>query len=430
MLFSFLKLLLGLAELGKVQGSNLLSLLNLLLVSLDLLLELARHIRHSVLVLLVFILSELKLLNLAFSSLGSLHVLRSANLDRSQFRLELTNSVLKLSHGSLATSHGSSFSISKSSLKISKGSLEGALGSSLAVGMILFSSKFISKTSSINHGLLGLLLRVLSSHEHGINLSLESMDLSLKSSLGSHISRVDSLHFIGSHSRVRDFHIKLALDSFSRVKESTALLNFSGQSSSLTLSNSSLLINLLALARLIFISLDGFSQLILVTLDCLQALSICLVGMIQTNFKLIDISFKFLLDAKSLSFSPLFSLKRSSQGFHCTLVVLARIIKLFFLLSNSSINFLANLAKFKLSSKDLVFLLFKSTLSLFKSSLKLFLLLLKPSALFVQVMDRASTISKLVKEILDFISKILVFSLDNVKLFNSLILGSSQTEKL
>merc|ERR1719312_2490644 len=395
MLFSFLKLLLGLAELGKVQGSNLLSLLNLLLVSLDLLLELARHIRHSVLVLLVFILSELKLLNLAFSSLGSLHVLRSANLDRSQFRLELTNSVLKLSHGSLATSHGSSFSISKSSLKISKGSLEGALGSSLAVGMILFSSKFISKTSSINHGLLGLLLRVL-----------------------------------GSHSRVRDFHIKLALGSFSRVKESTALLNFSGQSSSLTLSNSSLLINLLALARLIFISLDGFSQLILVTLDCLQALSICLVGMIQTNFKLIDISFKFLLDAKSLSFSPLFSLKRSSQGFHCTLVVLASIIELFFLLSNSSINFLANLAKFKLSSKDLVFLLLKSTLSLFKSSLKLFLPLLKPSALFVQVMDGASTISKLVKEILDFIGKILVFPLDNVKLFNSLILGSSQTEKL
>merc|ERR1719312_634587 len=267
MLFSFLKLLLGLAELGKVQGSNLLSLLNLLLISLDLLLELASHIRHSVLVLLVFILSELKLLNLALSSLGSLHVLRSANLDRAQFRLKLTNSVLKLSHGSLATSHGSSFSISKSSLKISKGSLEGALGSSLAVGMILFSSKFISKTSSINHGLLGLLLRVLSSHEHGINLSLESMDLSLKSSLGSHISRVDSLHFIGSHSRVRDFHIKLALGSFSRVKESTAFLNFSRESSSLTLSNTSLFINLLALARLIFIGLDGFSQLIPVSLD-------------------------------------------------------------------------------------------------------------------------------------------------------------------
>merc|ERR1712200_396628 len=36
-------------------------------------------------------------------------------------------------------------------------------------------------------------------------------------------------------------------------------------------------------------------------------------------------------------------------------------------------------------------------------------------------MNRATTISKLVKEILDFISKILVLSLDNIKLFSSLI---------
>merc|ERR1719383_265018 len=138
--------------------------------------------------------------------------------------------------------------------------------------MILFSSKLISKTSSINHGLLGLLFRVLCSLEHGINLSLESMDLSLKSSLGSHVSGVDGLHFIGSSSRVRDFHIKLAL------------------------------------AGLILIGLDGFSQLSLVSLDGLQTLSIGLVGMIKSNFKLIDISFKFLLNAESLSFSSLFCL--------------------------------------------------------------------------------------------------------------------------
>merc|ERR1712200_146173 len=59
-----------------------------------------------------------------------------------------------------------------------------------------------------------------------------------------------------------------------------------------------------------------------------------------------------------------------------------------------------------------------------------FLLLFKPPALLVQIMDGASTITKLVKEVLDFISKVLVLTLDNVKLLNCHILGSPQTEEL
>merc|ERR1712107_451137 len=102
--------------------------------------------------------------------------------------------------------------------------MRGVLGRSLSGGMILFSSKLISKTGSINHSLLGLLLRILGSLEHGINFSLESVDLSLQASLDSHFSAVGDLHLIASISGVRDFHIKLALGSFSRVKESTAPL--------------------------------------------------------------------------------------------------------------------------------------------------------------------------------------------------------------
>merc|ERR1712058_90311 len=71
-LLSFFKLLLSLAELGKVQGSNLLSFLNLLLVGLDLLLELAGKVGHSVLVLLILSLGKLELLDLALSSLEGL----------------------------------------------------------------------------------------------------------------------------------------------------------------------------------------------------------------------------------------------------------------------------------------------------------------------------------------------------------------------
>merc|ERR1719175_150760 len=340
------------------------------------------------------------------------------------------DSGLKLSHSSLSTSHGSSFSISQSSFKVTKRGLQGALGSSLAVGVILFSSEFISKASSINHSLLGLLLRVLSSLEHGINLSLESVDLSLKTSFGSHVSGVDGLHLIASRSGVRDLHVKLALSSLSRVKEGTALLNLTREGSSLALSNTSLLIDLLALAGLILKGLDGLSQLSLVSLDGLESLSIGLVGMVKSNFKLIDISLKFLLDAECFSLGSLFSFKGSSKRFHGTLVVLASVVELFLLLSNSSVNFLADLAKLKLSSQDLVLLLLKSSLSLLKSTLELFLLLLKSSALLVKVMDGASTISKLVKEILDFISKVLVLPLDNVKLFKSLILSSLQAVQL
>merc|ERR1719295_1986608 len=81
-------------------------------------------------------------------------------------------------------------------------------------------------------------------------------------------------------------------------------------------------------------------------------------------------------------------------------------------------------------AQDLILLLLKSTFSFLKSSLEFFLLLLKTSALLVQVMDRAASISKLVKKILDFISKVLVLTLDNVKLFKSLILSRLQAEEL
>ena len=52
-LLSLLKLLLGLPELGQVEGGDLLGLLDLLLVGLDLGLQLVGEVAHPVLVLLV-----------------------------------------------------------------------------------------------------------------------------------------------------------------------------------------------------------------------------------------------------------------------------------------------------------------------------------------------------------------------------------------
>ena len=52
-ILSLLKLLLGLPELGQVEGGDLLGLLDLLLVGLDLGLQLVGEVAHPVLVLLV-----------------------------------------------------------------------------------------------------------------------------------------------------------------------------------------------------------------------------------------------------------------------------------------------------------------------------------------------------------------------------------------
>merc|ERR1712130_854136 len=65
MLLGSSKVTLDLSVLGKVEGSNLLSLLNLLLVGLDLALELVNQSLHAFVVLSVLLLRVGKLLDLA-----------------------------------------------------------------------------------------------------------------------------------------------------------------------------------------------------------------------------------------------------------------------------------------------------------------------------------------------------------------------------
>merc|ERR1719270_640969 len=126
--------------------------------------------------------------------------------------------------------------------------------------------------------------------------------------------------------------------------------------------------------------------------------------MIKGNFKLIDVTLKLLLDAKSLGLCPLFGIKGCLKRVHSTEVILTSVFKLLNLLCNFPINLLTDLSKLKLSPENLIFLLFKSSLSLLKSSLELLLLNFKSASLFVELMDGATTITKLIKEILDLIS--------------------------
>ena len=106
------------------------------------------------------------------------------------------------------------------------------------------------------------------------------------------------------------------------------------------------------------------------------------------------------------------------------------IIELILLLLDLPVNFLSNLSKFKLGSQYLILFLLKGCFCFFQCSLKFLLFNFQPSALLVKFMDWSSPISKLVKEILNFISQILVFSLHNIQLFNGFIPSSLQAEEL
>merc|ERR1711936_1393918 len=109
-------------------------------------------------------------------------------------------------------------------------------------------------------------------------------------------------------------------------------------------------------------------------------------------------------------------------------MVFASAGKLFLLFSHTPVNLLTHLAELKSSTEDLVLLLLESSLGFLESCLQLLLLLLQVAPLLVQVMDGTTTLSELVQQILDFVREILVLPLDNVKMLNSLILGSLQPE--
>merc|ERR1712210_241237 len=117
-LLSLLKLLLGLPELGKVEGGDLLGLLDLLLVGLDLGLQLVGEVAHPVLVLLVLLNLEGKLLGTALRLLVALGFLSSVGLHVAELNLQLTDASLKLGHGSATSTDGVLVGISKLLLQL------------------------------------------------------------------------------------------------------------------------------------------------------------------------------------------------------------------------------------------------------------------------------------------------------------------------
>merc|ERR1719225_1753352 len=429
-LLHLLQLLLGLPELGKVEGGDLLGLLDLLLVGLDLGLELWGQVSHPVLVLLVLTGGEDQLLALALSTLVSLASLSSASLRAGKLGLELVNLVLQLGHGGLASLGGGVLSISKTSLELSQLVVQGLLGGSLSGDVVLLGAELVSKASGVDHRLLGLLLGVLGGSEHGVDLSLDGVDGSLEAALGGHVAAVDHLHVVDGVAAIGDLHLELALGALGAVHQSLGLLQLAGEGGGLALRDADLLHDLRAGACLVLVQLDRLLQLRLVALHALQALRVGLVGVVEADLKLVDLALESLLNPQGLTLGLLLGLKRGRHGLHGTSVVLPGVVELLLLLGHAPVNLLLDLSKLQLGTKDLVLLLLEGALSLLKSSLQLLLLLLKPPPLLVQVVDGAAALAKLVEKILDLVSEVLVLALDNVQLLKTLILGGLQPEQL
>merc|ERR1711884_311957 len=152
--------------------------------------------------------------------------------------------------------------------------------------------------------------------------------------------------------------------------------------------------------------------------------------MVQSNLKLVDLSLKLLFNTEGLTLGSLPSLNGGSKGLHGTGMVLPGVVELLLLLSNTPVNLLPDIGKLQLGAEDSVLLHLQSGLSLLQSTLELLLLLLQHAALFVQSMDGAAALTKLVEQILDFISQVLILTLDNIQLLHRLLLGGLQAEQL
>merc|ERR550532_1195011 len=287
---SFLKFLLSLAELSKIESCNFFSFLNLLLVGFDLLLQFRCKLRHAVLVLLVLIILELKFLYLTLCLLVTLHVISSVGLNISKLNLKLTDAGFQLGHCILTTTHSALICIGKAVFHFSHLSFKRPFRLGKNRNMVLLSSQFICKSCSINQCFLCFFFRVLCLMKHIINFCLHGVKRSFNTSFLSSSSRVDSCHFINSRAGLSKFSFSLSLASFSRIKKGSGLLHLTLQRIGPAVSKTCLFCHFLTDTGGLLIKTVSFPKLSLISLYRLEGLIVGFVCMVQCNFKLIDLT--------------------------------------------------------------------------------------------------------------------------------------------
>merc|ERR1719232_476145 len=420
---------LDLSVLGEVEGCNLLGLLNLLLVGLDLALELVNQTLHALVVLPVLLLGVGQLLDLTLGLAEVLLAVSIASVLSVKLRLELTDASVHPGHGLLASLEGGGVGLVNSGLHVLDLGLKESLLSLQSLGEFLLRSEFISKTSSINHGTLGLLLGQRSLSSHLVTVSLESLDLRLQLHLGS----LDCLVGAGLVGQGLVGVLQLLLHhtagTVSLLQEGAGLLKGILVGVGLALSIDQFVMGNLLGSLLVFQLGLGLSQLELVVLDGSLGVSVGSIGTLQVALQIQNISLKLLLHSESLSLGFALGLDSGLHVLNALGHVLLGAHELLVLLGHAAVNLLPDLGQLQLASQDLVLLLLQGSLSLGKSSLKLHLLSLHPLADFVNLVDGASSLADLIHDVLDLVGQGFVLTSNLVKLEDGLLVGRLDTEQ-
>merc|ERR1719186_137366 len=175
---------LHLAELGKVEGSNLLGFLDLLLVRLDLALKLVNECLHPLVVLPVLVLLVGQLLDVPLRLAQVLLGVSATPVLSIHLGLKLVDAGLHLGHRLLAALQGVLFSLINPVLGVLHLGFQKLLVPLKGHRKLLLLSEFISQSGSINHGTLGLVLRHASLGDHLIQVVAHGPHLLLALHLG------------------------------------------------------------------------------------------------------------------------------------------------------------------------------------------------------------------------------------------------------
>merc|ERR1719158_2172642 len=360
-LLSILKLGLHLAELGQVDGGDLLSLLDLSLVGLDLGLEFVHKVLETLLVLAVLIGLEGELLEAA---VGLAHVLLGlgvAALLVVQLGLQLADSGFEFLDDLLA-------------------SLE-----SLGLGLVQTDLEVLELT-------LGSLAALLGSTElvaHLVQIGLHGLDISLQLPLLSVDRAVLGRQLVNTVVSVVELTLSSLAGPLGLLKGAPELFNLAGKDGAAALGEVEALAGLLALAHLL---LDGGLHLpdgLLVFLDVLLQVSLATVGGVKGDLELVDVLLKLLLDADGLGLALGLSLKGSLDGVDGALVVATGVLELFLLIGDAAVDVGTDGGDLQLCAHDLGLLLLKSGLSLLEGSLE-------PLAGLVELVGGAASLAKLI----------------------------------
>merc|ERR1712203_1203705 len=299
----------NLAVLGKVEGGDLLGLLNLLLVRLHLALQLVDQSLHPLVVLPVLITSKGQLLDGPLRLAEALVDISEAPGLSVQLRLKLTDAGFHLDHGLPASLQGVDLGL------ISTGGGVLALGfQQLLVllqvhGELLFATELIGKTGGVHHGTGSLVLKHFGLIGHLIKVCIELGRLAFQLPLRGSDGLVDVGQVSQSLVGVSELLLSSATLTISSLEESTSLLKAVGNGSSPAVSGD-LGIGSSRLGSGLLVNLElGIAHLQSVLLDGGLGLSIASNGVLEGQTKVGSVSLKLLLHPESLSLALGLSLK-------------------------------------------------------------------------------------------------------------------------